>query len=673
MKKYSLYLVSVIMLFGSMGVHAQKQGQEAIDSLLQVLRSGKEDTTKVDVLISLSFQYHSVNPDQGIKYGQEALDLATKLDWQKGIGVALNKIGINYQFKSEYDTALIFEQRALKICEDIGYKKGAVSACNAIGGVYNYLCDYPKALEYFLRSLKTAEELGDKKGMSDVTGNIGLVYQSQKDYPKALDYYQRSLKMHEALGDKVGIAAETGNIGVIYYYQHDYSKALEYDFKQLAINEETGDSSSMAITTGYVGDVYASMKNYELAIEYGQKSLKMAAALGDKHQEATELEYVGYAYLSLATDTEARAGMAISKSEMAGKKYQPDIETIPAGKTARLSKAIDYLRRALALSREIQTPDVMKDCYENLSAAYSATGDYKNALDARDSFMVLSDTLYSNETNEKILEMGIKYDYDKKAAETQKADALKLQRQQFYTWMGAAGMLLLLCFLFIIARNNKLLAREKKRSEDLLLNILPEEIANELKDKGESAARHYENVTVIFTDFVDFTKAGERMAPQALVNELDICFKAFDAICDKYNIEKIKTIGDAYLAVCGLPLADPSHAVFAVKAAKEMLAFMVMRYERMGNKTFEVRIGIHSGNVVAGIVGVKKFAYDIWGDAVNTAARVEQNCEAGKINISEATYDLVKHYFACTYRGEIEAKNKGVMKMYYVEGTLPKT
>ena len=165
---------------------------------------------------------------------------------------------------------------------------------------------------------------------------------------------------------------------------------------------------------------------------------------------------------------------------------------------------------------------------------------------------------------------------------------------------------------------------------------------------------------------MNFTDAGERMSPQGLVDELHACFKAFDEITGKYNIEKIKTVGDAYLAVAGLPTADTGHAENAVRAAIEINQYMQSRHARIGERTFAMRIGIHSGSVVAGIVGVKKFAYDIWGDTVNTAARMEQNSETGKINLSQTTYELVKDKFSCEYRGEIEAKGKGRLKMYYV-------
>ncbi|MBK9249818.1 MAG: hypothetical protein IPM69_17360 [Ignavibacteria bacterium] len=234
-------------------------------------------------------------------------------------------------------------------------------------------------------------------------------------------------------------------------------------------------------------------------------------------------------------------------------------------------------------------------------------------------------------------------------------------------------MVLLLFSSIVYRQRNKVkkektnVEREKQRSDELLLNILPANVAEELKSTGTASAKHFDHVTVLFTDFISFTTVSQQLGAQELVDELHACFKGFDEIITKYNIEKIKTIGDAYLAVCGLPLADEKHAENVVRAALEIREFMKQRRENFGAKTFEIRIGINSGSVVAGIVGVKKFAYDIWGDTVNTAARMEQNSEAGKINISETTYALVKDRFSCEYRGELDAKNKGKLAMYFVE------
>ena len=206
---------------------------------------------------------------------------------------------------------------------------------------------------------------------------------------------------------------------------------------------------------------------------------------------------------------------------------------------------------------------------------------------------------------------------------------------------------------------------EKNKTEALLLNILPEEVAQDLLQKGNSEAKHFDDVSVLFTDFVDFTSIAQQLTPQELVQEIHLYFKAFDEIIERNGLEKIKTIGDAYLAVCGLPNKNSRHALQTTRAALEILDF-TKKYRQQGGK-FNIRIGINSGNLVAGIVGVKKFAYDIWGDTVNTAARIEQASEAGKINVSENTYRLIQQQYLCSYRGEIELKGIGYVKMYFVE------
>ena len=224
-----------------------------------------------------------------------------------------------------------------------------------------------------------------------------------------------------------------------------------------------------------------------------------------------------------------------------------------------------------------------------------------------------------------------------------------------------------------LEEKNKTITNEKERSDALLLNILPYETAQELKEKGKSDAKMYDDVTIMFTDFVDFTKISETMPPQELVTELDYCFRAFDQIIDRYSIEKIKTIGDSYMAFTGLPMPCENHAGEIGRAALDIIHFME-EYKNTriveGRTYFNLRIGISSGPVVAGIVGEKKFVYDIWGDSVNTASRMESNSEPGKINISSKTYELISKQFKCFYRGEIPAKNKGLIHMYFVEGAV---
>ncbi|WP_051884899.1 adenylate/guanylate cyclase domain-containing protein [Chryseobacterium luteum] len=208
------------------------------------------------------------------------------------------------------------------------------------------------------------------------------------------------------------------------------------------------------------------------------------------------------------------------------------------------------------------------------------------------------------------------------------------------------------------------LQKEKQKTENLLLNILPYEVAEELKENGSSEAKYYDEVTVLFTDFVNFTQSSEKMGAEKMLVELNECFTAFDLIMEKHGLEKIKTIGDAYLAVCGVPIKNQNHAYQTVLVALDIIEFIEER-KKTNPDVLDIRIGINSGSLIAGIVGVKKFAYDIWGDTVNTAARMEQNSEKGKINISESTYQLVKDKIVCEYRGKIHTKGKGEMDMYF--------
>ncbi len=221
-----------------------------------------------------------------------------------------------------------------------------------------------------------------------------------------------------------------------------------------------------------------------------------------------------------------------------------------------------------------------------------------------------------------------------------------------------------------IEKQKKQLETEKTKSDALLLNILPDEIAAELKKFGKSYARRHENVSVLFADIEGFTSIAQNLTPDLLVTQLDEAFRGFDYITGKYGMEKIKTIGDAYMCASGLPLDDEEHAQNAVKAAIDMQEFIT----ELGRSkliqdlpVFRIRIGIHSGPVVSGVVGTKKFVYDIWGDTVNLASQMEQQGVPGKINISGQTYELVKNIFECEQRGKIPTKNKTEIDMYFVK------
>lgn len=245
--------------------------------------------------------------------------------------------------------------------------------------------------------------------------------------------------------------------------------------------------------------------------------------------------------------------------------------------------------------------------------------------------------------------------------------------------LGILGVLLVVGFLFwkknnqLLKSNNQLLLEEKKRSEDLLFNMLPTEVVRQLKNRGTVKARRHEAVSVLFTDFKNFSQIAKSLTPEELVGELDYCFSTFDHIIEKYRLQKIKTIGDAYMCIGGLYTRGGNHVHRMVAAALEIQQFLNNREKEStqdGGYFSEARIGIHTGPVVAGVIGTKKIAFDVWGDTVNVAQQMEQRSEKGKVNISGDTYELVKDKFECTHRGKVITKNKKEYDMYFVVGAI---
>lgn len=218
----------------------------------------------------------------------------------------------------------------------------------------------------------------------------------------------------------------------------------------------------------------------------------------------------------------------------------------------------------------------------------------------------------------------------------------------------------------LIDRSEESLMAEQKKSDDLLHNILPVNVAKDLKETGRTIPQRHKNVTILFTDFQGFTELVASISEITLVNELNDIFGRFDEIVEEAGVEKIETIGDAYVAACGLREGIAEHAINCIAAAQQMLYYLEERNRKHEIK-WRMRVGIHSGPIVAGVVGKKKFRYDLFGDTINTASRMESSGEPGKINISGPTYQLVKNDIDCEYRGEIYAKGKGDMEMYFVK------
>ncbi|PZO42324.1 MAG: adenylate cyclase [Pseudanabaena frigida] len=218
---------------------------------------------------------------------------------------------------------------------------------------------------------------------------------------------------------------------------------------------------------------------------------------------------------------------------------------------------------------------------------------------------------------------------------------------------------------------NSEIEKEKQKSERLLLNILPSQIAEEIKRDGRVKPVYHPAATILFTDFENFSMISKTMTPEDLVDELDYCFSSFDQIIEKYHLEKLKTIGDSYMCCGGIPTPSSTHAFDVVMAALQIQQFMELRRQQKMQQCipyWNTRIGIHSGSLLSGVIGKNKFVYDVWGDTVNLASRMESSGVAGQINISRATFELVKDFFEVAYRGKILAKNMGQVDMYLIKG-----
>ena len=336
--------------------------------------------------------------------------------------------------------------------------------------------------------------------------------------------------------------------------------------------------------------------------------------------------------------------------------------------------ALPYAKRSLEIAQKQGLKDQVRKSSLLLSELYQKMGNIPESYSYYKKYIVYRDSINNLEAIEKTADLRTNFKVSKKQAEV---DLMQIQkRNQRIITIASIISLVLVFFIALglfrryrfIQKTNNIIAAEKKRSDDLLMNILPEETALELKTNGKVAAKRFESVTVLFTDFEGFTLYAENLAPEKLVESIDYYFSKFDAIIEKYDLEKIKTSGDSYMCAGGLPFQTEDHAYKIVLAAKEILKFVKESLtENPNHQTrFKIRIGINTGPVVAGVVGTKKFAYDIWGDTVNIASRMETNSIPGKINISENTYQHIKNSFDCEYRGEVAVKNKGMMKMYFV-------
>ena len=622
-----------------------------IDSIKNVLATAKQDTAKVNSLLALSREFFSISPQEAINYATEAKDLATKLNSLKGLAYAYKNIGIGYYMQANYVESLGSYDKALAIFDSLNDKTGVANILSNEASLYFNQADDEKALELNLKALQVSEEIGDTHRIIVALSNIGAVYSNKPSTrQQALEYYLRALKMSESLKNNDAIGTITVNLGEIYLSKGEDDSALIYFQKSLKAYEGT---ENIPYSLNDIGKVYQSRKDYETAIKYHQEAFDISQKLNAKVDMGQSLLNLGDTYMS----------------------------------QGNASKAIDYYERSELILKEISNANYdLEKAYKGLAIAYSSTGDFRNAFKYETLFTGVKDSLYNLDISKKLSSLQLNFDIQKKQSQIdllkkdQVLQDLELKKQRLTKNALLIGLGLLSLIAVIIYRNyrhkiktNKILDSRNAQIQLLLLNILPEEVAQELQANGIATPRYYERASVLFTDFKGFTKLAENLSPWEVVSELNDYFMAFDDIIEKYELEKIKTIGDSYMCAGGIPTENESHLVNIIKAGLEMQEYISARNkERIeaNMPKWDIRIGINTGPLVAGVVGKKKYAYDIWGSTVNVASRMESNGEPGRVNISAATYELIKDKYRCTYRGKIFAKNIGEIDMYFVEEVL---
>jgi adenylate cyclase len=620
------------------------------DSLKALIQKTENDTTKVNLLNSVSYNLFTSSPAEAIEYGKQALKLSVEINFKKGIAYAFKNIGLGYYMQANFLEVLNYWDQSLKVFESLGDKLGVSNILNNLGAIYFNQGNDAKAIDLYLRSLRASEDIGDTLRIATALINIGGVYYNKPaTHEKALEFYLKAIPLSEKIGDKGAIGTASINIGEIYLERNQDSIALVYFKKSYSAWLGTG---RVPYSITRIGDVYSKRKEYQTALKYYIEAIEIAKKFEAKLELIRPLLGIAQTYSLMGNEE-----MALN--------------------------AFDDARKTAA---EIGSNYQLKDAYRGMANTYAKLSDFKNAFKYQTLFSDIKDTLFNAETDDKIKGLQFTYEMDKKQGEIdlltkdKQLQEVSLQKQRIAKNAFLVGLLLILIITFIIFRNylakvkiNKILDRQKEEIEKLLLNILPKKIAKELQEQGTAKSRDYESVTVLFTDFKDFTQISANLTPVELVTELNDYFTAFDEICEKYNLEKIKTIGDSYMCAGGLPVRNKTHPFDTIRAAMEM-----QKYAHEKNKLresgatgkWELRAGIHTGPIMAGVVGKKKYAYDIWGSTVNVASRMESAGEAGKVNISEATYELIKDKFKCHHRGKVSAKNVGEIDMYFVESEM---
>ncbi|MEM7368934.1 MAG: adenylate/guanylate cyclase domain-containing protein [Bacteroidota bacterium] len=595
--------------------------------------------------------YMNRDLDSAFLLADMAEELARQLKDSAWLATSLNVKGVAQIKKGYASLAIPFLKKSVEIRRLAHEEEKRISPLINLGIAYKTNGELALAMNCFFEALHISESLDDRGKIASTKTAMANLYYAQKDYGKAEQLFFEALTIRKELNQRRKMAILNNNLGGLFGSKKEYDKAERHLLESLAIRKELGDSLSMVNPLNNLAIIYTDHMEYEKARQYGIRALTLADQLGDKGGKVYSLITLGNLHKHLKNPQQAKL----------------------------------HFQQALSISEELGSLTMLKGTYNGLYFFHKKIGEHKEALRTYETYIKLTDSLNGQQIKRQILEKELAYAYEKEAL----ADSLEFVQQQALTaqalalersrrnWLSLGlGIFIILAgvifWQFLQTKQAKGIAeQEYQRSEELLHNILPVETALELKEKGYTTAKKFDQVTVLFADIKGFTSLAESLDPEELVAEIDTYFRAFDQIILNHGMEKIKTVGDAYIAVGGLPAANQATVSSVLEAAidiQKVVEDFKQSRQLQGLPFFELRIGLHTGPVVAGVVGIKKFQYDIWGDTVNIAARMEQHGLPGRINVSEDVFELLKENaeFQFESRGSLEVKNKGKMQMYFV-------
>jgi class 3 adenylate cyclase len=642
------------------------------DSTEAILRTEGRTTRRVDALLRMGFATYEAPAAENTAYWREAQSISEELQYKVGLAHAPMEAVMTDFHAKHYDSAVAKLKTVIVRLDELGVDQDFYSPLGLLRNVFNASGDQAARFAYFSEAL-TRYSKGDRpKSLATTHHALAGYYRTIRQYGPAVEHYMKARDLYRSCSP-ADVPNETMVIGWAYEQWGNPQRAIPFLEASLREYEALGDSSMHAEILAHLaedelslGDTLGALRSFDRSrVLWPRTDSLNQALLGSQYTQL--LLRMGREREAVAEFERMRSICAARSIPLASHHGVCELDYCryllnSANGDPRMADSC--LQRALAEAARLNELPLVLKYRKALMHRLLAQGDVRGAAEQSAAYVRLNDSLQAVANTDAVAA------YEGQVRERE--SALEIQRQEARVKQQRMVLMATAVVLLLLATLAWSVYKGKKRSDELLLNILPAEVAKELKATGASVARHIEQATILFTDFKGFTEASELLTPQELVEELDTCFKAFDAIITARGIEKIKTIGDAYMAAGGLPRKVASGVGDVVQAALDMQAFMLKRKaERtaLGKPAFDMRLGIHTGPVVAGIVGVKKFQYDIWGDTVNTASRMESSGEVGRVNISESTYReiAVQPGWVFTPRGKVQAKGKGELEMYFVQ------